>query len=68
MFSYSFAFSDSQACKTCCLFIDLEARINELETEISSIQQQLAGVDQPSLADVSCSLAGLSTRVVRVVR
>ena len=33
MFSYSSAsFSDSQACRNCSLFVDLEARLSEFET------------------------------------
>ena len=58
-------------------FIDLEARLSEVETRLRaqesvvaslSCQQQLACADQPRLAAVSCSpKQPPSSRVVRMV-
>ena len=62
MFSYSSAsFSESQACRKCSLFMDLEARVSELETRLctkdsvvahAASQQPLACADRPSLVAV----------------
>ena len=67
MFSYSSAsFIQSQACRKCSLFMDLEARLNDLETWLCTkdsvvapvaSQQQLVWADRPCLAAVSCSPA-----------